>query len=261
MSDTGGMATVDINADLGEGESVTSTDLAVLDAVTSASLACGFHAGSRRVMRDSASACLDRGVVIGAHVSFRDRSGFGRRAIPFEHDQLVSDIVEQCATLRDEVAPLGATVEFVKPHGALYNSMSTDPTVAACVVEAMSGQRPAVLVAQPRAVVVALARQAGLTVVLEGFPDRGYLADGRLAPRGEAGALVSDDALVAQRALSLVRRHGLDAVDGSWTAVEAYTICIHGDSPGAARTAKAVRDALAADGVSVSAFIGRTAAP
>jgi UPF0271 protein len=255
------MATVDINADLGEGETVTPTDLAVLDAVTSASVACGFHAGSPQMMRDSASACLDRGVVIGAHISFRDRAGFGRRRLPFEHAQLVADIVEQCAILEDVVATVGGKVSFVKPHGALYNSMGSDPAAAASVVEAVSGHGPWVLLAQPGTVVVDLARRAGLTVILEGFPDRGYLADGRLASRDEAGALVSNDAIVAERALSLVRRGGVVALDGAWTPVEADTICIHGDAPGAARTARTVRAALDADGVVVASFINPATPP
>jgi UPF0271 protein len=249
------MVTIDINADLGEGDTVTPSDLAVLDAVSSASLACGFHAGSPTVMRASASACVARGVVIGAHVSFRDREGFGRRAVVFQPAQLVADIAEQLLTLRDALAAIGATVEFVKPHGSLYNQMGTDAEVAACVVEAMVDRGPGVLVAQSGTVVVELARRAGLRVVSEAFPDRGYRADGRLASRDEAGALVEDEALVAERALTLVRRGGITALDGAWTPVEVDTLCIHGDAPGAARAARAVRDGLEGDGVAVASFI------
>jgi UPF0271 protein len=195
-------------------------------------------------------------VVIGAHVAFRDREGFGRRSVEIDHDGLVADIIEQYEVLAEEVAGAGGVVAFVKPHGALYNLMGSDPGTAIAVVEAL-GRLPArVLVAQPGSAVVAPARRAGLRVVREGFPDRGYRADGGLAPRGEPGALVDDPARAGSRAVSLVRRGGIEAVDGTWTAVEPETLCIHGDSPTAVATAEAVRHALEAEGIAVRPFIG-----
>jgi UPF0271 protein len=227
-----------------------------LDAVTSASLACGFHAGDPDLMRTAAAACLARGVAIGAHVSYRDREGFGRRAMDVAPGALVQDIVEQWETLAAPVGAVGAAISFVKPHGALYQRMGVDPTVADAVVEAVGQLGVGVLVAQAGTVVVAPARRAGLRVVPEGFPDRAYLADGRLAPRQGKGALIEDPEVVGRRALSLARDGGLEAMDGAWTAVEAETLCLHGDSPGAADAARAVRAALAVAGIVVRAFAG-----
>ncbi len=255
MPDTGTMTAIDLNADIAEGSSLTDDDLGMLDSVTTASLACGFHAGSRTVMRAAAAACVARGIVIGAHVSFRDRAGFGRRPVQVGHHQLVDDIIEQWAVLTDEVVAAGGTVEFVKPHGALYNLMGTDPGVATAVVEALSRSGAGVLVAQSGTEVVTMARESGSRVVFEGFPDRGYLADGRLAPRGGPGALIDDPVATGRRAVSMVRRRGVEAVDGTWTAIDVETLCIHGDSPGAASTARAVRSSLEADGISLRPFI------
>ena len=255
MINTVPVATIDLNADLAEGEELSAGDLEVLESVTSASLACGFHAGNRDVMRATAEAALRLGVVIGAHVSYRDRDGFGRRAVTVEPAQLVEDIVRQWSTLSDEVGAAGGTVSFVKPHGALYNRMGVDPAVAAAVVDAVSGLDSPVLVAQPGTAVVGPARRAGIRLVAEGFPDRGYLGDGTLAPRHRPGALVDDPAVVADRALSLVGRGGLEAVDGTWVPVEVETLCIHGDAPGAGETARLVRSVLEAGSVHLRSFV------
>ena len=209
------VAAIDLNADLAEGEELSASDLVVLESVTSASLACGFHAGNRVVMRATAEAALRLGVVIGAHVSYRDRDGFGRRTVAVDPVQLAHDIVRQWSTLAEEVRAAGGTVSYVKPHGALYNRMGADPVVAAAVVDAISGLDNPVLVAQPGTAVVGPALRAGIRVVAEGFPDRGYLADGALAPRDRPGALVDDPLAVADRALSFVSRGGIDAVDGT----------------------------------------------
>jgi UPF0271 protein len=256
MLNTETMRAVDLNADLAEGEMLSPGDLGVLDAVTSASLACGFHAGDPDLMRTTAAACVTRGVVVGAHVSYRDREGFGRRALAVPPAVLVHDIVDQWEVLAVQVGAVGTQIAFVKPHGALYHRMGVDPTVAASVVEAVRQVGGGVLVAQAGTVVVDPARKAGLRVVPEGFPDRAYLADGRLAPRHEPGALIEDPEVVGHRALSLAREGGLEAADGTWTAVEAETLCLHGDSPGAAETARAVRAALERAGVVVRAFAG-----
>jgi UPF0271 protein len=249
------MVTVDLNADLAEGDDLSAGDLGVLESVTSVSLACGFHAGSRTVMRATSAAAVARGVVIGAHVSFRDRHGFGRRPVDVAPAQLVEDIVEQCAVLDEEVAVTGGRVAYVKPHGALYNLMGTDASVAASVVEAVVRHPSGVLVAQAGTVVVDPARRAGLRVVLEGFLDRGYLADGRLAPRRQPGAVIDDPDALAGRAVSLVHRGGVDAVDGTWTPVAVETLCIHGDSPTAPAAARAVRSALELAGITLSPFV------
>jgi UPF0271 protein len=253
--DTGTMVTVDLNADLAEGEHLTPLDLTILDVVTSASLACGFHAGNRAVMRAAAAACLARGVTIGAHVSYRDRTGFGRRPVHPPSGMLVADITEQCEVLSGEVDAAGGEVAYVKPHGALYNQMGVDAAVAASVVEAVALQGIRVVVAQAGTVVADRAREAGLRVVPEGFPDRGYRPDGRLQDRAGPGALITDPAVAGRRAVSLVNRGGVDAVDGAWTPIAAETLCIHGDTPDAGDIARAVRAALTAEGILVRPFV------
>jgi UPF0271 protein len=258
MTDTGTVATVvtvDLNADLAEGDTLGAADRLVLDSVTSASLACGFHAGSPSVMRATAAACVERGVVIGAHVSYRDREGFGRRTLSTPADVLVRDILEQWSVLVAEVDAAGGSVSFIKPHGALYNQMGIDAAVADAVVEAVTRLGTPALVAQSGTVVVDAARRAGIRVVPEAFPDRGYLADGRLVPRTTDGALIEEPTDVARRALSLVRRNGIEAADGAWTVIEVETLCIHGDAANAADTARAVRTALESDGLIVGPFL------
>lgn len=255
VSPSGRPTAVDLNADLGESETVTRSDLAILATVTSANVACGFHAGSRRVMRATAEAARARQVAIGAHVSYRDRAGFGRRRLDLPTDQLLADLVEQITDLVDEVAAAGGAVQYVKPHGALYNVMAVDRQVADVVVEAVRWSGAGILVAQPGTVAAEQARRSGLTVVAEAFPDRGYQADGRLVPRQQPGALVTDPAEVARRAVSLVTRGGVRAIDGSWVAVAADTLCVHGDSPNAAAAAVTVRQALDAAGVTVRSFV------
>lgn len=248
------MAAVDLNADLGEREAFGDVDRGVIAVVTSVSIACGFHAGSRRVMRETASACAARGVAVGAHVAYRDRAGFGRRPVAVEPDRLAADVEEQCEALVAAADEVGAAVAYVKPHGALYHAMGADEEVAAAVVSAVAAQPHRTLVAQPGTRVVALAEAAGVRVVVEAFPDRGYLADGRLAPRHRPGALVADPDEAARRALTLVRDGGVPAVDGTWVAVAAETLCVHGDHPDADRRARAVRDALDGAGIPVRAF-------
>jgi UPF0271 protein len=249
------MPAVDVNADLAEGETPSRADRQVLDSVTSASLACGFHAGNRHVMRATAEAALARGVTIGAHVSFRDREGFGRRRVEVSGAQLVDDIVEQCEILDGEVRSAGGTVAFIKPHGALYNLMGVDDDIAAAVVEAVTRHPSGVLVAQPGTAIVAPARRAGLRVVPEGFPDRGYLTSGQLAPRDHPSGVIHDTADVARRAVAMAGRDAIRSVDGMPVSVDVETLCIHGDVPSAPDTAGAVRAVLEAAGFIVRSFV------
>ncbi|HEX3460492.1 MAG TPA: 5-oxoprolinase subunit PxpA [Acidimicrobiales bacterium] len=250
------MAEVDLNADLGEGETLLPSDLAVLDCVTSANLSCGFHAGNPGAIQASLDAALERGVAIGAHVSYRDRQGFGRRAMEVPAPQLRADIIEQYRFLAAMATASGGSVAYVKPHGALYNRMGVDEAVAAVVVESVKECGVRQLVAQAGTAIAGLAAAAGLDVVGEAFADRGYLGDGRLVPRHEPDALVTDPRVVAQRALSLVTRGGIEAVDGSWVAVACQTLCVHGDTPSASASARETRAALEAAGVTVRSFAG-----
>ncbi len=248
------MTGIDVNADLAEHDVLTDGELDLLDHVTSASLACGFHAGGPDVMRAAAAACVARGVAIGAHVSYRDRDGFGRRALDVPPGRLAADVVEQWEVLADEAAAAGGTVAYVKPHGALYHAMSVEAPVAAAVVDALSGRCP-VLVAPPGSAVAGPARAAGIEVVVEGFCDRGYDASGDLVPRGTPGALVDDPRAAAARARSFAVDGGVTAVDGTWVAIDVQTLCVHGDHPGAAARARAVRASLDASGVAVRSFV------
>ena len=253
VTDTGWVTVIDLNADLAEHDVLTADDIALLDHVTSASLACGFHAGGSAVMRAAAEACVARGIAIGAHVSYRDRIGFGRRALDQAPDRLAGDVVEQWEALVAEAAAAGGEVTYVKPHGALYHRMAADPEVAAAVVEALHG-RCDVVVAPPASELSAPALAAGIRVVTEGFCDRGYDARGRLVARDRPGALVEDLDGVRTQTRSLAVERGVATVDGGWLAIEVETLCVHGDHPGAEARARAARAALDLSGVQVRSF-------
>lgn len=253
IADTGGMSEVDLNADLAEGDGFGPGDLAVLDVVSSASLACGFHAGSPSVMRAAAEACVERGVAIGAHVSYRDRAGFGRRRVDVAADQLAADLVEQWEALAGAVMRAGGRVGYVKPHGALYSAAATDAEVATIVVATLA-PLCGVLGGPPGSSLTTVAEHAGVRLVPEGFCDRGYDAGGHLVPRGDDGAMIDDPASAAAQARSLAVDGGVHAVDGTWVALSVRTLCIHGDRPGAGRHGRAVRAALEGASVEIRAF-------
>ncbi|HEX2893181.1 MAG TPA: 5-oxoprolinase subunit PxpA [Marmoricola sp.] len=224
---------MDLNADLGEG---VTDDAGLLEVVTSANVACGFHAGDDSVMRAVCEGAAARGVVVGAQVSYRDREGFGRRSMDVGYEVLVEWVAEQVGTLRDAARAAGVEVAYVKPHGALYHRVTDDEHQARAVLEG-SGGLP--VLGLPGSVLLRLAEDAERTVVPEGFPDRGYTAEGRLVPRGRPGALVHAPDEVAANAVALA---------GAGTV---RTVCVHGDSPGAVTTAHAVRRALADAGYHV----------
>ena len=226
-------AEIDLNADLGEG---VTDDPALLAVVTSANVACGFHAGDRQVMAEVCSRAAELGVVVGAQVSYADRDGFGRRAMDPPAEVLAEWVREQVGTLAEIAGSAGTTVDYVKAHGALYNRIVEDEEQARAVLDG-SGDLP--VLGLPGSRVLALAAADGREVVGEGFPDRGYTDQGRLVPRGQPGALVLDPARVAANAVALAGR------------AEIRTVCVHGDSPGAVATAGAVRAALADAGFDV----------
>lgn len=233
---------MDLNADLGEGFGVwtLTDDVALLDVVTSANVACGFHAGDPRGLRRVVAAAAERGVTVGAQVSYRDLAGFGRRFLDVDPDELEAEVIYQAGALDALCRVEGTAVRYVKPHGALYWGCLSHP-------------------AQGRAVAAA-ARQLGLPVlhshldgaVPEAFADRGYRRDGTLVPRGEEGALLGHDAAVAQAVAAAQGR--VTARDGTVVRRAFRSVCVHGDSPGAVRLARDVRAALESRGVSVSAF-------
>ncbi|ORW09022.1 LamB/YcsF family protein [Mycobacterium kyorinense] len=251
------MASVDLNADLGEGFGVwrLGDDDAMLGIVTSANVACGFHAGDPAGLLRVCRVAAERGVRIGAQVSYRDLAGFGRRFIDVTADDLLADVVYQIGALQGLAQAAGSAVSYVKPHGALYNTIVTNHAQAAAVAEA-------VRVVDPGLPVLGLAgsaffdeaAQRGLRTVPEAFADRAYRADGRLVSRREPGAVLHDPAAIAERVVGMVTKGSVTAVEGSTIDIQLESVCVHGDSPGAVQIAEAVRDRLKADGIDLKAF-------
>ncbi|WP_380164385.1 LamB/YcsF family protein [Jannaschia sp. R86511] len=249
--------TVDLNADVGEGFGRwrLTDDEALLEVVTSANVACGFHAGDPGTMRRLCVAARERGVSIGAHVGYRDLAGFGRRFLDVAPDELRDDVVYQVAALVGTAASVGARVRYVKPHGALYNAVVHHEGQARAVVEAVAALDPALpLLGLPGSVVLELAAAAGLTTVTEAFTDRAYTAQATLVPRTVEGAVVADEATVVARGVAMATGRPVTDVDGSPLRVDARSLCLHGDTPGAVTTARAVRAGLERAGVRVAAF-------
>jgi 5-oxoprolinase (ATP-hydrolysing) subunit A len=252
-----GGSCIDLNADLGERYEAwrPGHDEAVLDVVTTAHIACGFHSGDPSVMAETVAAATARGVAIGAHPGYADREGFGRRPMERSLLEIRAEVIYQVAALDGIARAAGCRVRSVKPHGALYNRMAVDADCATAVAEAIRDLDPDLwLVAPAASVAVAAARSVGVRVAEEAFCDRGYDPDGTLAKRGADGALLRDAAQAAARALRLVRDHEVEAIDGTTIRLTPATLCVHGDTPGAARMARRVRDTLEREGVTVEPF-------
>ena len=251
------MTVIDLNSDMGEslGAWKMGDDAAMLDIVTSANVACGFHAGDAAGILATLRAAAARGVAVGAHVGYRDLAGFGRRNMDVASADLVADVIYQIGALQGLARAAGTTVRYVKPHGALYNTIAHDERQARDVITAIRAADPSlVLVALAGSALVGWARAEGLTVVAEAFADRVYTAQGTLVSRREPGAVLHDAQAVARRMVRLVREGVVEAIDGCVTRVEADSICVHGDSPGAVQMARAVREALTREGVTLRAF-------
>ncbi len=249
------MPVIDINADLGEGFGVwrLGDDEALLSVVTSANIACGFHAGDPLIMRRTCEAAVARGVTIGAQVSYRDLAGFGRREIDAAPEELTADVLYQLAALDGIARTCGARVAYVKPHGALYNRIVRDPVQAAAVTAEVAAYDPALpLLTLPRSAVWDVA--GPLPVVAECYADRAYTPAGTLVSRREPGAVLHDPATVADRAVRMATDGAVRAVDGTEVALQARSICVHGDTPGVVALATAVRTALTDAGVDLSPF-------
>lgn len=252
------LGVIDLNVDLGEGvgESARRDDALLLDVVTSANIACGYHAGDAEVMRRTCDEAVARGVTVGAHVSYRDLEGFGRRDVDVPFEQLVEELLEQIGELSTIGDASGAVVRYVKAHGALYNRSAHDREHAAAVVRAVQlAPRPLALLAAPASVLVQLAGAAGVPTFTEGFADRAYRADGTLVPRHEPHAVHGTiDACVAQ-AVEIVRNGQVTAEQGVRVVLAPRSLCVHGDTPHAFETAAAVRRGLLAAGIELRAFL------
>ncbi|QGN56750.1 LamB/YcsF family protein [Nostocoides sp. HKS02] len=257
------MRTIDLNADLGEsfGRWTLGDDAAMLRIVTSANVACGFHAGDPTTLLSVCRSAAAEGVTIGAQVGYRDLAGFGRRFIDVAPADLTADVIYQVGALDALARVAGTRVAYVKPHGALYTAMTSHEGQARAVVEAVRALDPSLpLVGLPGSLLLRMAAEAGLATVGEAFADRAYRADGTLVPRSEPDAVIDDPEVVAARVVRLVTDGGMVAVDGTWVPVLADSVCVHGDSPGAVGLASVVRAGLAAAGVRVAPFVGAGAA-
>ena len=251
------MLSVDLNADLAEGFGIweLGDDDAMLDIVTSANLACGFHAGNPVGLARTCRAAAARDVRVGAQVGYFDLAGFGRRRIEVAPAELTADVIYQIGALQALARAAGTTLAYVKPHGALYNTIATDRDQARAVAEAVHAADPELpVLGLAGSVFFTEARRLGLRTVAEAFADRAYRPDGHLLPRSDSGAVLRDPVHIAERVVDMVKSGTVTAVDGSVVKIDVESVCVHGDSPGAVEIAGAVRNRLVAEGIELAAF-------
>jgi 5-oxoprolinase (ATP-hydrolysing) subunit A len=249
--------TIDLNADLGEGfgHSRTSEDEALLDLVSSANIACGFHAGDATTMRDTVRAAASRGVAIGAHPSYPDIPGFGRRELGLSPKEIRFHVSYQLRAFRDICRAETAKLTYVKPHGALYNRAARDSSAAAAVVQAIWDVEPSlVLLGLPESEMARAAKRSGLGFAAEAFADRAYKPDASLVPRKEPGAVIHDVQAAVERAITLVKSNTITADNGTTLGVVAQSLCVHGDNPDALPMLRELRAALERSGVRIAPF-------
>ncbi|MGG6381811.1 LamB/YcsF family protein [Paenarthrobacter sp. NEAU-H11] len=252
------MASIDLNSDVGEsfGHWTLGDDAAMFRSVTSANVACGFHAGDPSVIRRTCREATAAGVAVGAHVGYRDLAGFGRRFLDIQPNELADDVVYQIGALQALAATEGAKVRYVKPHGGLYNAIIHHTAQAQAVVDAVKSVDPGLpIMGLPGSEVLRLAGEVGLRAVPEAFADRAYNPDGTLVSRSEPEAVLSDPAEVAEHVLRMATEGSVRTIDGSILKIRAESICVHGDSPGAVAMAAAVKSALGDAGVSIGSFL------
>ena len=251
------MAVIDLNADLGEGFGPwrMGDDAALLAIVTSANVACGFHAGDPSIMRRTCEMAVEHGVAVGAHVSYRDLVGFGRRVVDMPERDLADELLYQIGALEGCCRAAGTRVRYVKAHGALYNRAFVDDAHAAAIVAAVRAfDRSLVVLGAPGSRLLTLAADVGVATGPEAFADRAYLPSGELVPRTEPGAVHHDVDRVVAQALGLATMGTAATPDGRTVNVRTRSLCVHGDTPGAVTMAGAVRDALVDAGVTLSSF-------
>ena len=243
---------MDLNSDMGESFAAWAMgdDAAMLEIVTSANIACGFHAGDPAGILDTLRLAAARGIAVGAHVGYRDLAGFGRRPMDIPARELTADVIYQIGALDGLARAAGSAVRYVKPHGALYNTIAQGGDQARAVIDAIKAWDPGLpMMALAGSPIVGLARKAGLPVISEAFADRGYQPDGQLVSRRAPGAVLHDPEEVARRMLRFAREGTIRAVDGQDIRVDAESICVHGDSPGAVLMARRIRELFDAEGI------------
>jgi UPF0271 protein len=251
------MASIDLNSDLGENvpERIVSDDESMLRLVTSANVSCGFHAGSPEGIRDTLAAAVQSGVVIGAHPGYRDYENFGRAEVEIDSATLQAHVEYQLGALMGLAAAVGGRVAYIKPHGALYNTIARDERSSKDVVAAIRAIDPSlVLLGLSGGVVLRVAERAGLAIAAEAFADRAYQPDGQLVARTEPGAVLHDPAAVAERMVRLASDGVIRAIDGTDVPVDAQSICVHGDSAGAVAMAAETRRMLEGAGITIAPF-------
>lgn len=251
------MTSIDLNADLGEGFGrwTLTDDERLLSVVTSANVACGFHAGDAATMRRVCEQAVEHGVRVGAQVSYRDLAGFGRRAMDVPSAELAAEVAYQIGALEVFARAAGTRVSYVKPHGALYNRVVHDEEQAAAVVEGVRlADTTLPVLGLPGSRFLKVAEMAGLPAVTEAFADRAYTDQGTLVPRGQEGAVITDPDAVVERSVGLARSGTVLSRSGERIPVRARSLCLHGDTPGAVELARRVRAELTASGVRVEAF-------
>lgn len=248
---------VDLNADLGEsfGRWSLGEDESLLPLVTSANIACGFHAGDPATLVRTVGSAVDAGVILGAQVSYRDLAGFGRRFMDVSATDLYADVLYQVGALNGIARTFGDHVRYLKPHGALYNAVVSHPVQAAAVADAAADAGGLPVLCLPGSALAQAAAERGLMVFTEAFADRGYTPAGTLLPRNEPDALITAPEAVAARTVRMVTQQQVLAVDGTSVPVHCDSVCLHGDSPGAVASALAVRNALAEAGVGLRSFL------
>jgi UPF0271 protein len=254
----GAAPTIDLNSDLGEGFGhwTLGDDDALLGVVTSANIACGFHAGDASIMRTVCRQAAEREVAIGAQVGYQDLSGFGRRFIDIEPEALTQDVIYQVGALQGFARVAGSRVSYVKPHGALYNAIGHHEEQAAAVVQAIVDLDPTLpVLGLPGSAWLRLAEEAGLTTVTEAFADRAYTPQGTLVSRRLPGAVLADADEIARRCVAIATGEPITDVDGAPMTLTADSICVHGDTAGAVQIARQVKVALSGAGVAVAQFV------
>ncbi|MDR6911638.1 UPF0271 protein [Rhodococcus fascians] len=252
------MTAIDLNADLGEsyGAWTLGDDDALLAVVSSANVACGFHAGDPTTLLRTCRSAANAGVRIGAQVGYQDLAGFGRRFLDVAPADLTADVIYQIGALDGLARVAGSAVTYVKPHGALYNAIVHHREQAKAVAEAVAAYDPHLpVLGLPGSAFLDEAERVGLRTVAEAFADRAYTPQGTLVSRSEPGAVLSDPEAVAERVLTMITDGTVEAVDGTTVEVRAESICLHGDSPGAVAMANAVRDLLRVNAVDIASFV------
>ncbi|MFF1882974.1 LamB/YcsF family protein [Pseudarthrobacter sp. NPDC058196] len=248
------MPTVDLVADLGEGFGAYSIgdDNALLEVVSSANIACGFHAGDPDIMDATVAECVRKGVGIGAHPSFPDLRGFGRRAMDLTADEVRNDVIYQLGALSAFAAYHGGTVSHLAPHGRLGNLVATRADYAGAVADAAARVDPKLIILAQDGELATAAAERGLRVAIVGIADRAYQDDGTLVPRSRPGAVIHDPSVIVQRTVRMVTEGLIETVSGSDIAIHADTVLLHGDNPGAVELARLVRSELIAAGVTIA---------